>query len=463
MSAVKKKKAKAKVKAKAKAAPKLKAGTKDLVLGLGATGLSVARYLKRAGRDAVFLDSREEPPGLEALDELWPDAPRELGASELPDGIARVIVSPGIADNDPLVEAARDAGLEVISDIELFAREVQAPFVGVTGSNGKSTVTTLLYHMCRAAGRNALAGGNLGEPALDLLEEEQPEIYVLELSSFQLQRTQSLSAKVAVLLNVTPDHLDWHASENEYREAKYSIFRDAESAVINRADSEAAERAAHIDRVISFGLDAPEDGHYGIRREDDQVFLARGDNVLLAVSELRLFGLHNQANALAALAAGELLGLDLNAMLQVLCEFPGLPHRMQFVRRVSAVNYVNDSKATNVAAAIASIQSVDGMLVLIAGGEGKNGDFSALAESLENKLRAAVLIGKDAEAIETAIDTIMPTYFARDMEDAVRQAAAFAEADDTVLLAPACASFDQFDNYGARGDAFCRAVEALRP
>jgi UDP-N-acetylmuramoylalanine--D-glutamate ligase len=457
MSAVKKKKSAKKASSRAQAAKK------DLVLGLGATGLSVARYLKRAGRDAVFLDSREEPPGLQALDDLWPDAERELGATELPGNVGRVIVSPGIADNDVLVEAARDAGLEVISDVELFAREAKAPFVGVTGSNGKSTVTTLLYHMCRAAGHSALAGGNLGVPALDLLEEEEPEFFVLELSSFQLQRTQKLPAKVAVLLNVTPDHLDWHASEAEYRESKYRIFRDAESAVINREDSEAAERTGHIDRVISFGLDAPEDGHYGIRREDDAAFLARGDNVLLAVSELALFGLHNQANALAALAAGELLGLDLQAMLQVLCEFPGLPHRMQFVRRVSAVNYVNDSKATNVAAAVASIQSVDGMLVLIAGGEGKGGDFGALAEPLENKLRAAVLIGRDAEAIESALDTIVPTYFARDMDDAVQQAAAFAEADDTVLLAPACASFDQFDNYAARGDAFCRAVEALRP
>ena len=457
MSAVKKKKA------KAKAAAKPKAGEKDLVLGLGATGLSVARYLKRAGRKAVFLDSREEPPGLEELDEFWPDAERELGSSELPTHVGRVIVSPGIADNDPLVEAARDAGLEVISDIELFAREAKAPFVGVTGSNGKSTVTTLLYHMCRAAGHSTLAGGNLGEPALDLLAEEEPDLYVLELSSFQLQRTKSLPAKVAVLLNVTPDHLDWHASEEEYRESKYRIFREAESAVINREDDEAAVRTKHIDRVISFGLDAPDDGHYGIRREDDEVFLAHGDHVLLAVGELALFGLHNQANALAALAAGELLGLDLQSMLQVLCEFPGLPHRMQFVRRVSAVNYVNDSKATNVAAAIASIQSVEGMLVLIAGGEGKGGDFAALAEPLENKLRAAVLIGRDAEAIESALDTIVPTYFARDMDDAVQQAAAFAEPDDTVLLAPACASFDQFDNYAARGDAFCRAVEALRP
>ncbi len=445
------------------AGSRAKAAKKDLVLGLGATGLSVARYLKRSGRDAVFLDSREQPPGLQDLDELWPDADRQLGATRLPGKVARVIVSPGIADSDTIVAAARDAGLEVISDIELFAREAEAPFVGVTGSNGKSTVTTLLYHMCRAAGHSALAGGNLGQPALDLLAEEEPEFYVLELSSFQLQRTQSLPARVAVLLNVTPDHLDWHASEAEYREAKYRIFREAESAVINREDNEAAERTRHLERVISFGLDAPEDGHYGIRREDGEAFLARGDHLLLAVNELALFGLHNQANALAALAAGELLGLDLQPMLQVLCEFPGLPHRMQFVRRVSAVNYVNDSKATNVAAAIASIRSVDGTLVLIAGGVGKGADFGDLAEPLENKLRAAVLIGRDAEAIEAALDTIMPTYFARDMDDAVQQAATFAEADDTVLLAPACASFDQFDNYAARGEAFCRAVEALRP
>jgi UDP-N-acetylmuramoylalanine--D-glutamate ligase len=457
MSAVKKKRS------RAKAVSRPKAAQKDLVLGLGVTGLSVARYLKRAGRDAVFLDSRDEPPGLSELEKLWPDADRQLGATGLPANLARAIVSPGIADSDALVTAARDAGLEIISDVELFARDAKAPFVAVTGSNGKSTVTTLIYHMCRAAGHGALAGGNLGEPALDLLVEERPDFYVLELSSFQLQRTQTLPAKVAVLLNVTPDHLDWHASEQEYREAKYRIFREAESAVINRADAEAAARTNHIDRVISFGLDAPADGHYGIRREDEESFLARGDTVLLAASELALFGLHNQANALAALAAGELLGLDLQAMLQVLCEFPGLPHRMQFVRRVSGVSYVNDSKATNVAAAIASIQSVDGMLVLIAGGEGKGGDFSALAGPLENKLRAAVLIGRDAEPIEAALDTIVPTYFARDMDDAVQQAAVFAEPGDAVLLAPACASFDQFDNYAARGDAFCRAVEALRP
>lgn len=444
------------------AARKKKAQKRDLVVGLGATGLSIARYLQRDGRNAVFFDSREAPPALEELEATWPDADVLLGDVDLPDNVARVIASPGIEDNHPILEAARKDKLEVISDIELFARDAQAPFVAVTGSNGKSTVTTLLYHMCQAAGRDALAGGNLGEPALDLLEEDTPDVYVLELSSFQLQRTANLPAKIAVLLNVTPDHLDWHTSEDEYREAKYRVFREAEAAVINRADEEAAERATHIADLTSFGLDAPADGHFGIRREDDEVFLARGENLLLAVSELELIGTHNQANALAALAAGELLGLDMQSMLQVLCEFPGLPHRMQLVRRVAAVNYVNDSKATNVAAAVASIESVDGMLVLIAGGEGKGTDFRSLADPLENKLRAAVLIGRDAEQIDAALETIVPTYFAQDMKDAVEQAAAYAESDDTVLLAPACASFDQFDNYAARGDAFREAVEALR-
>ena len=435
---------------------------RDLVMGLGATGLSIARYLQRQERDACFIDSREEPPGLEELESLWPDAEVELATDRLPRNIGRVIVSPGIADSDPLLQAAREAGLEIVSDIELFARDAKAPFVGITGSNGKSTVTTLLDHMCRADGHKVLTGGNLGLPALDLLDEEVPDGYILELSSFQLQRTQTVPASVAALLNVTPDHLDWHADEDEYRQAKYRVFREARAAVINRADPASIEHTAHLEKVISFGLDVPPDGHYGIRRADGQTFLARGESLLLSVGELALFGIHNQANALAAMAIGELCELELQSMLQVLCEFPGLPHRMQFVRRVSAVDYVNDSKATNVAAAVASIESVDGMLVLIAGGDGKGSDFDALAEPLENKLRAAVLIGQDAEAINSALDTMVPTYFAQDMQDAVRQASSYAESEDTVLLAPACASFDQFDNYAARGDAFRDAVEALR-
>ena len=434
---------------------------KNLVFGLGATGLSVARYLRRQKADAVFVDSREEPPGVAELNELWPDADVVLGKTRLPKAVDRIIVSPGIADSDALLQRARKRKLEIVSDIELFAREAVAPFVAVTGSNGKSTVTTLIYHICVAAGRKVLAGGNLGEPALDLLAEGQPDIYVLELSSFQLQRTAALPTEVAVLLNVSPDHLDWHASEEEYRASKYRVYREAKAAVVNRADATAVENAQHIENVITFGLDEPEEGQYGLRQDDGQTYLARGDTLLVATRDLAMVGVHNHANALAAMAASELLGIGLSSMLQVLTEFPGLPHRMQRVARKGAVDYINDSKATNVAAAAASIGSVDGMIVLIAGGDGKGGDFNELAAAVENKLRAAVLIGKDAEAIAGALDTVMPVYFAQDMDAAVSQASAYAEADDTVLLAPACASFDQYANYEARGNAFCEAVEAL--
>ena len=435
--------------------------SKDLVVGLGATGLSIARYLRRSDIDAMFFDSRESPPGIDELDKVWPNAELLLGEAKLPSGIARIISSPGVSDSHPLLQTARKRRIEIVSDIELFAREAKAPFVAVTGSNGKSTVTTLLYYMCVADGRETLAGGNLGEPALDLLDHPAPQIYVIELSSFQLHRTQKLPAAVAVLLNVSPDHLDWHADEAEYRASKYRIYREAEAAVVNRTDATAKKHAQRCKRVISFGLDEPEEGHFGLRVEDGETYLARGETLLLSVRDLAMYGVHNQLNALAALAAGELIGLTIRAMLQVLVEFKGLPHRMQFVARIGAAEYINDSKATNVAAAVASIDSVDGMLVLIAGGDGKGGDFRELARALAGKLRGAVLIGKDAKNIAAALDNAMPVQFAEDMEAAVRMAAAVAEPGDTVLLAPACASLDQFKNYTARGDAFCDGVEAL--
>ena len=396
------------------------------------------------------------------LEALWPDAELLLGDAELPAGVERIIASPGVADSHPLLAHARRQNIEIVSDIELFAREARAPFAAITGSNGKSTVTTLLHHMCRADGRNALAGGNLGEPALDLLAQPVPDIYVLELSSFQLQRTQCLPAVVAVLLNVSSDHLDWHSSVAEYRRAKYRIFREAKAAVINRADAEASRLTTSLDRVISFGSDTPESGQYGLRTKNGTTYLARGKKLLLDADELALVGTHNRLNALAALAAGELLGLSTPAMLQVLTEFPGLPHRMQLVARVAGVDYINDSKATNVAAAVASINSIEGSLVLIAGGDGKDSDFQDLAAAVDGKLRAAVMIGADAEKIALALDTVMPVHFAADLRAAVRAAASYAETGDSVLLAPACASFDQFKNYGERGDVFAAAVRGLR-
>jgi UDP-N-acetylmuramoylalanine--D-glutamate ligase len=434
-----------------------------LVLGLGVTGLSVARYLKRKGIDARFFDSRSEPPGLTALRGLVPDADVILGDDMRAAlrNVNRIIVSPGVADSEPLLKAARESGIEVVSDIELFAREASAPIAAVTGSNGKSTVTTLLSLMCDAAGKSALAGANLGEPALDLLEKDPPDFYILELSSFQLQRTQKLPATVAVLLNISADHLDWHTNETDYRSAKYRIFRDARAAVINRADADVAKHVANDTQVISFGLDAPEEGHYGLREEDGIAFLARGEQLLLATSQLALLGRHNQLNALAALAAGELMGLEMSPMLQVLAEFPGLAHRMQPVAHRRGVNYVNDSKATNVGAAVASIDSIDGPIVLIAGGQAKGANFTALSAALTDRLRAAILIGSDANTIADALGYGSAVFMADDIEDAVSRAAALAEPGDTVLLAPACASFDQFANFEARGDAFCRAVRGL--
>jgi len=437
---------------------------KDLVYGLGATGLSIARYLVRKDIAATYYDSREDAPGLEELKSL--DANVDVVVGKFKKSFlaktSRVIVSPGIPDDDELLVAARKKKIKIVSDVELFLQEVTAPFAAVTGSNGKSTVATLLSLMCDAAGVSALAGANLGKPALDLLAEESPESYILELSSFQLHRLPDLPARVAAVLNVSPDHLDWHASEAEYRAAKYRIFREAQAAVFNRADDEAPDHIPADVPMLSFGLDEPSDGQYGIRQEDGVEFLARGEQLLLSVDDIALVGRHNRANALAALAMGQLMGLQLPPMLQVLHEFPGLPHRMQFVDKVGGASYINDSKATNVAAAIASIESVDGFVVLIAGGEGKGGDFEQLARTVHTRLRCAVLIGEDGPVIGAALSGLAPVHNADSMKDAVSRAAGLAEAGDTVLLAPACASFDQFQNYKARGTAFCRAVEALR-
>jgi UDP-N-acetylmuramoylalanine--D-glutamate ligase len=445
--------------------PMHKTGDRDLVVGLGATGLSVARFLQRTNRTARYVDSRKEPPGLDELAAI--DSKADVVVGRLPlqalDGVARVIASPGIADREPLLRAARNAGIEVISDIELFVREAKAPFAAITGSNGKSTVTTLLGMMCEAAGKNVLTGANLGEPALDLLEKGAPELYVLELSSFQLMRTRHLPAAVAVLLNVSPDHLDWHESEAEYRAAKYRVFADAKYAVFNRDDGDVLEHIPDGIPRVSFGLDAPGRNQYGVIQDEDLPYLACGEQALLAIADLALVGNHNQANALAALAAGRALGLELSPMLQVLNEFPGLPHRMQFVARKGQVNYIDDSKATNVGAAIASVNSIEGPVILIAGGDGKGGKFEDLAREVHRKLRAAVLLGRDGPAIAAALKGLAPVYQAADMRTAVSVAASIASEGDTVLLAPACASFDQYLNYAERGKDFCRAVEAIAP
>jgi UDP-N-acetylmuramoylalanine--D-glutamate ligase len=438
-------------------------GTADLVFGLGASGLSVARFLARKDSNAIYVDTRKHPPGLDAIRALRADASVSLGLPnpKMLKNVARIIVSPGVPDSDPFLVAAREQGVPILSDIALFVAEVKAPFVAVTGSNGKSTVTTLIALMCDAAEKRSLAGANLGRPALDLLEDGVPDYYILELSSFQLQRTPALPAKVAVLLNISPDHLDWHSSVDEYREAKYRVYNEAQSAVYNRRDETSRTRIRPKSPAVSFGLDCPADGQYGIITEDGQSYLARGEQLLLSTADMALVGVHNQANALAALAAGELMGLELSPMLQVLNEFPGLPHRMQSVRQLAGVDYIDDSKATNVGAAAAAVESVTGLVVLIAGGDGKGGNFAEFARVVSARLRAAVLIGRDAPKLADAFEGLATVVMAGNMQTAVKKAAEIAKPGDTVLLAPACASFDQYQNYQQRGDDFSRVVRGL--
>ncbi len=438
---------------------------RTLIVGLGATGLSCARFLAHRGVEVAVTDSREQPPALADMQRELPDVALFTGGfdAEIFGRAERIVVSPGVPLQEPLLVQAQQRGIEVIGDIELFARTARAPVVAITGSNGKSTVTTLLGAMARQAGMNVRVGGNLGTPALDLIAEQEPDLYVLELSSFQLETVQSLHCRAATVLNISPDHLDRYASVAVYARAKQRIFAGAEVQIVNRDDVAAAELASGEAPAVSFGLGRPAAGRqdFGLQETADGCWMVKGSERWMPAPALRMPGRHNLANALAALALGDALGLPREAMLQVLSEFQGLPHRTQWVAGTGGVSWFNDSKATNVGAALAAIQGFDGPLVLLAGGQGKGADFSELAAGLDARVKAVVLLGEAAEEIEIALQGRIPTQHASDMFDAVRQAAALAVSGDTVLLSPACASFDMFRDYRQRGEIFMQAVREL--
>jgi len=439
----------------------LEPGTRALVLGLGRTGLSSARYLDRKGLEVRVADTRDAPPGLAALRDQVPRAEIRTGAFEstLLDGVAQVVISPGLSLREPVATEALSRGLPVVGDIELFAREAQAPVAAITGTNGKSTVTALLAEIANAAHCPAIAGGNLGEPALDLLEQPVPRLYVLELSSFQLETTHSLETATATVLNVTPDHMDRYGSVAEYAEAKARIFDGCAVAVINADDPLVRGMPRAGQRVISFSLvDAGAD--YSLVNVPEPALSCRGE-ALLPVSAMRLQGTHNVANALAALAMCEALGLPRGAVLEALAAFGGLAHRTQWVADVDGVRYVNDSKGTNVGATLAAVSGLAGPLVMIAGGDGKGQDFRPLREAFSGKVRHVVLIGRDAGALASALEGVCSTEIAADMRAAVRATRAAAREGDTVLLSPACASLDMFRDYAHRGDEFAAAVRSL--
>jgi UDP-N-acetylmuramoylalanine--D-glutamate ligase len=441
----------------------------SVVVGLGKTGASCLRYLARHGVPAAATDSRRSPPGLHELGDLARTLDIRLGGFDLSllDGASQLLMSPGVSLDEPIAREARSRGIEVVGDIELFARAVRAPVVGITGTNGKSTVTSLVASMAIAAGRRVLAGGNLGVPALDLLDQPTPDLYVLELSSFQLETTSSLELEAAVVLNVTSDHMDRYASLEAYARAKARIFARAAVVVLNADDAlvtamrgAATVRGAAVTPTVTFSIQRS-DADYALLHQGTQTFLCRRGEAVLDIAAMKIAGLHNAANALAALAMGDAIGLPLPAMLGALEAFPGLPHRSAWVADIAGVRYVDDSKGTNVGATIAAVEGIPGRLVMIAGGQGKGQDFAPLAAAFKNKVHHAVLIGVDAPAVKRAIEGVCSVELVGSMADAVAAAARAAQPEDTVLLSPACASLDMFRDYGHRGDEFAAAVRAL--
>jgi len=444
---------------------------KKVVIGLGATGQSVVRFLLRQGISPVVVDSREAPPALATFRTEFPSVPVECGPlnKETLLAASEIIASPGVGVSEPAIAAAVAADIPVIGDIELFARELamaqpRPKVIAITGSNGKSTVTTLMGLMAEAAGVDVRVGGNIGVPVLDLLSAQSlPELFVLELSSFQLETTHSLQPDVATILNMSADHMDRYPDMAAYHRAKQRIYRHAQQFVINRADPLTRGPLSRESREWSFGLDRPDLQQFGVIVEAGESWLTQGAEKLMRASEMAMVGSHNVANALAALALGNAVGLPMDAMLQTLRTFAGLTHRCERVADSAGVTFVNDSKGTNVGATRAALDGLaDGerKIVLIAGGDGKGADFAPLAEAA-HALRGLVTIGVDGPRIAQAFSGSVPQKPAKTMDDAVAEAVAMAQSGDYVLLSPACASFDMYRNFEARGEDFRRAVGEL--
>lgn len=438
---------------------------RTLIVGLGKTGLSCVRYLSGQGREIAVADSRLQPPGLDELKAGWPDVPVYLGEfdEDLFAGFNELVVSPGISIAEPAIAGAAARGARIRGDIDLFADAADAPIIAITGSNGKTTVTTLVGEMARAAGRNVQVGGNIGTPALDLLDQGA-DLYVLELSSFQLETTEELGALAATVLNVSDDHMDRYPDKMAYFQAKQRIYRGCKNAIVNLDDALSTPMARDTLRFLCFGFNRVNPETFSTRDDDQGTWITWGlDNLLLA-SELQLMGRHNISNVMAALALGHAAGLAMEPMLEVARSFRGLPHRCEFVRNLNGVDYINDSKGTNVGATVAAIESLvpdSGKVILIAGGDGKGADFQPLAEPVAACCRALVLIGRDAGKISEAVGASVPQYRATSLQEAVSLARQAAEPGDRVLLSPACASFDMFRDYNDRGEQFRALVEGL--
>jgi UDP-N-acetylmuramoylalanine--D-glutamate ligase len=439
-----------------------------VIVGLGATALSCARYLTEQNIPIAIADTRPAPPNLAHFKQIYPDVPTVLG--RLDDGLfdkaAKLVVSPGVSIHEPAIARQIARGASVVGDIELFAHVANAPIIAITGTNAKSTVTTLVGKMATMAGLRTQVGGNLGTPALDLLTIPDPELYVLELSSFQLETTFSLAPAVAALLNVTPDHMDRYDTVEDYCLAKHRVYSQCQIAVCNRDDPATDTKGQYKNRKLQFTLQNPRANEFGLLNQHGEMYLAFEDQLLMPVRELPVLGRHYQANALAALAIGYGFGLPMEPMIETLIEFTGLEHRCQLVRERGRVTWYNDSKGTNVGATLAAIDGlgpeIDGKLVLIAGGVGKNADFAPLVPAISRYVRTVVLIGEAAGVLSEVLNDRVDIRFADSMEEAIQLADEVALPGDSVLLSPACASFDMFNNFEHRGNVFSEIVQGLK-
>lgn len=440
-----------------------------LVLGLGETGLSALRWLRKQGAEVSIADSRLHPPGVDDIVKTYPDIKVHTGPFVL-DVLMDcdfIVSSPGVPLAEPALQAAILQGKRVIGDIELFAlhRPASARVIAITGSNGKTTVTTLVGEICKRAGLNTVVAGNIGLPVLDTLDDKAPDVYVLELSSFQLETTYSLKVDVATVLNISEDHMDRYDSIEAYAAAKARIYDHATLAVVNRDDP--ASLGLTTTEAVSFGLNEAQNySDFGLI-EADGAWLSSGKRKLIPVSDLKIQGQHNVANALAAVALSTNIGIEKSAIIQTLRQFKGLPHRVEWVANINEVDYYDDSKGTNVGATCAAIKGMTKAgkpqkVVLLAGGDGKGQDFTPLLEAVQANARAIVLFGRDAPLIESVLlASELPIYDAIDLREAVAIAHKIASKGDAVLLSPACASFDMFKNYVHRAEVFIEAVRKL--
>ena len=459
-------------------------GKRILVLGLGESGLAMARWCDRQGASVRVLDTRIDPPYLRELREDVPSAEFYTGSmnegfdKRLLDEVDLLALSPGLSAGTMAVIHAHALGLPVIGEIELFAWGLETlglrhdtQVIAITGTNGKTTTTSLVGHLCRAAGRLTGVAGNISPAALMALmacqdEQKLPQVWVLELSSFQLETLESLNAEAATVLNISDDHLDRYIDLDDYAQAKSRIFFGSGAQVLNRDDARVKRMAIPGRKLISFGLDAP--GHesdFGLRENRGEPWIVRGDQFLIALGELEssgLAGLHNASNAMAALALCAAIGLDPVALLPALRLFRGLPHRVERVAEIDGVTYYDDSKGTNVGATVAALRGMGRKVVVILGGEGKGQDFSPLKQAVADHARAVILIGLDGPQIAAAIAGCgVSVETAADLPAAVQKSAVVARVGDAVLLSPACASFDMFRNYEHRAQVFVAAVRQL--